>query len=45
LSGAKLLASGCGAVLYVLGFSRVLAALTALYLFAVIVPWLYVLSV
>ena len=44
LSGAKLLASGCGAVLYGLGFSRVLAALTALYFFAVILPWLHFLS-
>jgi hypothetical protein len=44
LLGAKLLASGCGAVLYTLGVTRVLAALTVLYLFAVIVPWLQFLS-
>ena len=40
LLGAKLLASGCGGILYVLGFTRVLAALTAFYFFGALVPWL-----
>ena len=44
LLGAKLLACGCGAVLYVLGVTRTLAALTALYVVAAIVPWLRILS-
>lgn len=44
LLGAKLLASGCGAILYTLGVTRILAALTALYFFAAIVPWLRLLS-
>lgn len=44
LLGAKLLACGCGAILYVLGVSRVLALLTILYLGAAILPWLTVLS-
>lgn len=44
LLGAKLLACGCGAVLYVLGVARILAILTLLYLWAAIVPWLQVLS-
>jgi hypothetical protein len=41
LFGAKLLACGCGAVLYALGVCRVLAILTLLYLGAAIVPWLH----
>lgn len=44
LFGAKLLACGCGAVLYFLGITRALAALTALYAVAAIVPWLRVLA-
>jgi len=44
LFGAKLLASGCGAILYALGVTRILAALTALYFFAAVVPWLRLLS-
>jgi hypothetical protein len=44
LLGAKLLASGCGAILYLLGGTKILAALTLLYLFAAVVPWLQLLS-
>ena len=44
LFGAKLLACGCGAALYALGIRRTLAALTALYLFAAVGPWLRILS-
>ena len=40
LLGAKLLASGCGAILYAAGFTRVLALLTAVYFFGALVPWL-----
>ena len=45
LFGAKLLASGCGAILYVLGSTRALAALTVLYFVAALLPWLQFLSV
>lgn len=45
LFGAKLLACGCGAILYALGVFRILAVLTLLYLGAAIVPWLSILSV
>ncbi len=41
---AKLLACGCGTLLYLVGTIRTLAVLTALYLFGAIVPWLHVLS-
>lgn len=44
LLGAKLLACGCGAVLYALGVRRILAALTAFYLLGALGPWLHVLS-
>lgn len=44
LLGAKLLACGCGAILYVVRTTRTLAALTVLYLFGAIAPWLHVLS-
>jgi hypothetical protein len=44
LFGAKLLASCCGGILYVLGSTRTLAALTALYFVAALVPWLRFLS-
>jgi hypothetical protein len=44
LFGAKLLACGCGVILYALGVSRILALLTLFYLGAAIVPWLSVLS-
>lgn len=44
LLGAKLLASGCGGVLYAAGFTRVLAALTGVYFFGALVPWLTLLS-
>jgi len=43
LLSAKLLACGCGAILYTLGISRMLAGLTALYLLAAIGPWLTIL--
>jgi hypothetical protein len=39
LIGAKTLACMCGAVLYVTGVHHVLAGLSALYLFAAVVPW------
>ena len=39
LLGAKTLACMCGAVLYVTGVHHVLAGLSALYLFAAVVPW------
>jgi hypothetical protein len=44
LVGAKLIACGCGAVLYALGVMRILAGLTLFYLLAAIIPWLHVLS-
>jgi hypothetical protein len=44
LVGAKLLASACGTILYVLGGTRILTALTLLYLFAAVIPWLRLLS-
>lgn len=44
LLGAKLLASGCGAILYLLGGTRILTALTLLYLVAAVIPWLQLLS-
>lgn len=44
LVGAKLLASACGTILYVLGGTKILTALTLLYLFAAVVPWLRLLS-
>jgi len=44
LVGAKLLACACGGVLYAAGVHRVLAVLTALYLFAAVVPWLRIYS-
>jgi hypothetical protein len=44
LLGAKLLACFCGGVLYAAGVHRVLAGLTALYLFAAVVPWLRIFS-
>lgn len=39
LLGAKLLASGCGILLYLLGTHRVLLALTLLYGVAAVGPW------
>jgi hypothetical protein len=42
LIGAKLLACACGAVLYVTGVHYVLVALSALYLFAAVMPWLQI---
>jgi hypothetical protein len=44
LVGAKLLACACGGVLYAAGVHRVLAGLSALYLFAAVMPWLQILS-
>ena len=44
LVGAKVLACFCGTVLYVAGVYHVLAGLSALYLFAAVVPWLRILS-
>ena len=44
LVGAKLLACACGGVLYVAGVHRVLVGLSALYLFAAVMPWLQILS-
>ena len=40
LIGAKTVACLCGAVLYVTGVHHVLLGLSALYLFAAVVPWL-----
>jgi hypothetical protein len=45
LLGAKALACFCGAVLYVAGVYHVLAGLSALYLFAAVVPWLRILAI
>ena len=42
LLGAKLMAAGCGVVLYLAGVHRILAGLTAFYGAAAIVPWLAV---
>jgi hypothetical protein len=44
LLGAKLLACGCGAVLYAAGVHRVLVGLSALYFFAAVMPWLHIFS-
>lgn len=44
LFGAKMLACGCGVILYALGVLRILAGLTLLYLGAAILPWLSILS-
>lgn len=44
LVAAKLLACACGGVLYAAGVHRVLVGLSALYLFAAVVPWLQIFS-
>lgn len=44
LLGAKILASGCGIVLYLYGVHRALAALTALYAIGAVAPWVVVLG-
>ena len=44
LIGAKLIACACGGVLYAAGVHRVLAALSALYFFAAVMPWLQIFS-
>jgi hypothetical protein len=45
LIGAKLIACVCGGVLYVAGVHHVLVGLSALYLFAAVVPWLQIFSI
>jgi hypothetical protein len=45
LFGAKVLACACGGVLYAAGVHRVLIGLSALYLFAAVMPWLHIFSV
>jgi hypothetical protein len=42
--GAKLLAAGCGVLLYYLGVRRTLFALTVFYGVVAIAPWLFVLQ-
>jgi hypothetical protein len=44
LVGAKMIACVCGGILYAAGVHHVLAALSALYLFAAVVPWLQIFS-
>jgi hypothetical protein len=44
LLGAKLLAAGCGVLLYVQGVHRALAVLTAIYAFGAVGPWMLVLG-
>lgn len=44
LVGAKLLACACGGVLYAAGVHRALVGLSALYLFAAVMPWLQIFS-
>ena len=41
---AKVVACGCGLVLYRHGTHRALATLTAIYLFVAVGPWMYVLA-
>ena len=43
LVGAKILASGCGVLLYMCGMHRPLAWITALYGIAAIGPWVFIL--
>jgi hypothetical protein len=44
LVGAKVIACVCGGVLYAAGVHHVLVALSALYLFAAVMPWLQIFS-
>ncbi len=44
LFGAKLLACGCGAILYLSGARKTLGALSTVYVFGAIGPWLQALS-
>lgn len=44
LVGAKMLACGCGAILYAYGVTHALVGLTALYLFGAVMPWLQMFS-
>ena len=44
LLGAKLLASGCGILLYLYGVHRALAVLTAIYALGAVGPWMFVLG-
>jgi hypothetical protein len=39
VAGAKIVASGLGISLHLLGVHRVLAVLTAVYLLAAVLPW------
>lgn len=41
LLGAKAVAVACGGVLYAAGVHQLLAGLSALYLFAAVMPWLH----
>ena len=45
VAASKLLAVGCAVVLHVLGFHRILAFLTLIYLSIAILPWSFVLFV
>jgi uncharacterized membrane protein len=45
LTGAKLMASMCALILHVLGYHKMLAVLTLLYLSVAILPWTVVLFV
>ena len=44
LLGAKVLAAGCGVLLYLHGVHRALALLTAFYAFGAVGPWMLVLG-
>ena len=44
LLGAKVMAAGCGIILYTCGAHSVLAGLTGLYWFGAVLPWLNLLS-
>ena len=44
LASAKLTAAGCGMILHLTHVHRIVAALTAIYVCAAIVPWLWVLT-
>ncbi len=44
LASAKLTAAGCGMILHLTHVHRIVAVLTAIYVCAAIVPWLWVLT-
>lgn len=44
LASAKLTAAGCGMILHLTHVHRVVAALTALYVVAALLPWVWVLT-